>query len=1049
MNRPFLYFFLFLVAASPSPAQEIDKSSGKVVVPRRQAGPPGPPTPAEEAAKKMTVPPGFSVEVVAAEPDLVNPVAMAIDDRGRFWVTESFEYPRKEPGPGRDRVKVLEDTDRDGRIDKVTVFAEGLNIPSGIAVGHGGVWVANSPDILFFEDKDGDLKADSKKVVVTGFGRTDTHELPNSLVWGPDGWLYGLNGVFNYCNVKHRGKEIPFTCAMFRINPVADREGEWKGSHDFDLFAEGTSNPWGIAWNGDGEAFLSACVIDHLWHISESGYYHRQGGPYPPHTWKLGSIVKHQHQMAAYCGITWFDSDAYPEEYRENLYMGNIHGGCINVDALERRGSSYFATPRPDFLTANDVWHMPVAQQTGPDGCLYVLDWYDRYHCYQDANADPKGVDRGHGRLYRVRYQDTPRAPAFDLAKESDAQLIARLGSPNVYYRERAQRLLSERLIAGKTDGLVGKIQAVALDESQSHKARMHALWSLIGSQKPDESFLLALLTHVDPEFRAWGVRAIGNGVVSILANERVSNFEKINGMFFSLASDESPDVQRQVAITAKKIHGVLAAHVLAEVLARCGGDETIPHLVWQNLLPLLSDNSTFKALLGSSDIILLDKEHGETNLSDKKISDSALDTILNRFATETPPGFVAMAPVLGEFLLSGSEPKLAAFTQLLDQTKKTDAVGELLANLGKRLRNREIHTEALAPIREQLESAIAPLLKGESGDALKFAAANLAATWGNADAAKLVTATLMDAKAGETSRIAAAEAVAAVGDDKALESLKAVLADAQAPQNLRRAVLSSLGRLDSPAVATVALSSYEKLPAPLQRDAIELLTQRPAWSRALVSAVEAGQIAVASVNPMQVHKMASSKSNAELKPAIEKLWGKVRAERNPQRDQVIARVLKLAGEKTGDWKNGKAVFTRTCAACHKLHGEGNLIGPDLTVSGRGTLEQLLSNVLDPNLVIGEAYQARIVNTKDGRAVMGLPVEDNEQRIVVRPPTGKDEVIARADVKSVDVLPISLMPESLEMTMSEQELLDLINYLAWDLHPENPKAQAMAGVKLK
>lgn len=1009
MNRLFLFCFLFFLVTHPSPAQEIDKTSGTVLVPRRQSAPPGPPTPAAEAAKKMTVPPGFSVEVVAAEPDIVNPVAMAIDDQGRFWITESFEYPRKEPGPGRDRVKVLEDTDRDGRIDKVTVFAEGLNIPSGIAVGHGGVWVANAPDLLFLQDTDGDLKADSQKVVVTGFGRTDTHELPNSLVWGPDGWLYGLNGVFNYCNVKHRGREIPFTCAMFRINPVADTDGEWKGTHDFQLFAEGTSNPWGIAWNGDGEAFLSACVIDHLWHISESGYYHRQGGPYPPHTWKLGSIVKHQHQMAAYCGITWFDSDAYPEEYRERLYMGNIHGGCINVDALERRGSSYFATPRPDFLTANDVWHMPVAQLTGPDGCLYVLDWYDRYHCYQDANADPTGVDRGHGRLYRVRYQDTPRAPAFDLAKESDAQLIGRLGSPNVYYRERAQRLLSERLIAGKTEDLAGRIQAVALDDSQSRKARMHALWALIGSQQLDETFLLTLLNHTEPQFRAWGVRAAGNtGIVS----------DSVLSRLFTLAADSSPDVQRQVAIAAPKLAGPKAPTLLAEVLARCGDDETIPHLVWQNLHPLLDDNPT-------------------------------IDAVLSRFATDTTPGFVAMAPLFSERLFSGPDPNLAAFTQLLELTRKAAVAGEVLDNLAKRVRNREFRLEALEPIRPRLEKAIAPLLAGENGDALKFSAANLAATWGNADAAKLVTGTLLDAKASEASRIAAAEAVATAGDDQAIETLKTVLADAQAPQGLRRATLSSLGRLDSPAVARAALSAYGALPAPLQRDAIELLTQRPAWSRQLIAAVESGQVAATAINPMQVAKMAGPGANADLRPKIEKLWGRVRLERNPGREEKIARIVQLAGEKTGDWKNGKAVFTRSCAACHKLHGEGNLIGPDLTVSGRGTLEQLLSNMLDPNLVIGEAYQARIVNTHDGRAVMGLPVEDNDQRVVVRSPAGKDEIFARADVKSVDVLPVSLMPENLEATMTEQELIDLINYLAWDLHPENPNAKALAGVKLK
>src|SRR5262249_10224107 len=240
----------------------------------------------------------------------------------------------------------------------------------------------------------------------------------------------------NPSHVKHQGKEFNFTCALFRIHPR---------TREFQLFAEGTSNPWGIAWDNEGSAFVSACVIDHLWHLTETGYYHRQGGPYPPFTWKMDSIVKHKHQKAAYCGLHFFDSDAYPEEYREKLYMGNIHGGCINSDELTRDGSTYFGKPRPDFLTANDAWFMPVAQKTGPGGCLYLLDWYDRYHCYQDAGRDPKGIDRDRGRLYRVRYKNTPPAGLFDLGKESDEQLLLRLLSPNVYCRDIAQRLLCER----------------------------------------------------------------------------------------------------------------------------------------------------------------------------------------------------------------------------------------------------------------------------------------------------------------------------------------------------------------------------------------------------------------------------------------------------------------------------------------------------------------------------------------------------------------------------------------------------------------------------
>lgn len=293
--------------------------SQRLEIPRRQSAPPGPPLAPAAAIEKMTLPEGFHIELVASEPQIANPVAMFIDEQGRYWITESFEYPRLEAGPGRDRIKVLEDTTGDGRVDKVTVFAEGLNIPSGIAVGHGGVWVANAPDLLFLQDTTGDLKADRIERVLTGFGRTDTHELPNAFTWGPDGWLYGLNGVFNHCHV-HYTSENPnhspdhpgwkFTCALWRLHPQ---------TRQFELFAEGTSNPWGIAINHTGDFFISACVIDHLWHIAEGGYYIRQGGPYPPYTWPLGSIVQHKHQAAAYCGITFFDSPAYPQIGRAHV----------------------------------------------------------------------------------------------------------------------------------------------------------------------------------------------------------------------------------------------------------------------------------------------------------------------------------------------------------------------------------------------------------------------------------------------------------------------------------------------------------------------------------------------------------------------------------------------------------------------------------------------------------------------------------------------------------------------------------------------------------
>jgi putative membrane-bound dehydrogenase-like protein len=600
----------------------------RLEMPRRHDRPPGPPVSAEEAVAKMTVPEGFTVEIVAAEPQIMNPVAMCIDEKGRYWITESFEYPRREPGLGRDRIKVLEDTDGDGRVDNVSIFAEGLNIPSGIAVGYGGVWVANAPDILFLQDTDGDLKADKQEVIVTGFGRDDTHELPNSFTWGPDGWLYGLNGVFNFCDIKysetnpnfkpdHPGWK--FTCAMFRIHPR---------TREFQVFAEGTSNPWGIAINDEGDFFISACVIEHLWHIVETGYYIRQGGPYPPHTWPIESIVDHQHQKAAYCGITWFDSDCYPAEYRRVLYMGNIHGGCINADVIARHGATYkgkahpgFA-PKPqawnddeygtiakmgdatnpklaDLLTANDPWFMPVVQTTGPDGCLYILDWYDRYHCYQDANADPEGIERERGRLYRLRYKATPHAMPTDLAKKSDDDLIALLGGPNEYVRHTARRLLNER----NHVELIPRLLALAQDGSGLQ--RRHALYTLMGFDLTADdrwmSIAESLCKSNDPVTHAWGLRCLSNHAIPLIAGPGSHDNHELAAHGLVVQALEGEGVHPAVRLQAVIFIGqLLRRHVpyaqyadaLLRTLTHAESDPLLKQIVWVNLQPLLDRDS-------------------------------------------------------------------------------------------------------------------------------------------------------------------------------------------------------------------------------------------------------------------------------------------------------------------------------------------------------------------------------------------------------------------------------------------------------------------------
>jgi putative membrane-bound dehydrogenase-like protein len=990
---------ILLVGMDADPAHASDREARKRATPHNQDRPPGPALSPAEAMQKMAAPPGFRVELVAAEPDIVNPVAMTFDERGRIWITESLEYPRKSAGPGRDRVQVLEDTDGDGKADKSTIFADGLNIPSGIAVGYDGVWVANAPDILFLQDTDGDGKADRREVVVTGFGRDDTHELPNSLSWGPDGWLYGLNGVFNQSRVRSGGKDYKFTCAMFRIHPR---------THEFQIFCEGTSNPWGIAWDDLGSAFVSACVIDHLWHLVETGYYHRQGGPYPPYTWKISSIVAHKHQKAAYCGLHYFDSDAYPPEYRRRLYMGNIHGGRVNVDVLSRDGSTYFAKPAPDFLIANDAWFMPVSQKTGPDGSLYILDWYDRYHCYQDAGRDPQGIDRLKGRLYRVRYKETPRVWGFDLAKETDDQLLARLEKgPNDYYRGTIVRLLSER----RDSHARPTLERMTLDANLPLDVRLRSLWTLIGSDTLADELEQALLSNAEPAIRSWAVRAAGNrGRVAPAIRQKV----------IGLARDPSADVRLQVTIAARKIDGIDPVPLLIDVLVTAGDDKLIPHIVWNNLQSLMDERG--------GQIVRQMRQAG-----------------LERTAS-----FAEFAPRTFERLLSPSRVDAGALRDLLELTLRssdTRAAGLCVRMLATRIASRELAGERLDSVRRELSPVLRNVASTHRGGPLGLEIAFLRVSWNDPAGLDAIRSLVSDRSASDDQRLAALDALIAAHDASALPQAAGILAVPQKTSaEFRRRVIAALGRLDAPRVAEIVLERYATQDPAVQPVAIELLTQRVSWSKKLLDAVGAGKIPSQALNLSQVRKLLAS-GDQEIAAAVSAKWGTVRDRRSPERERVIARMRTLVRKEPGDATEGEKVFKKVCAQCHKLHGEGADVGPDITLNGRSTLDQLLSNVFDPSLVIGAAYRAIIVVTNQGRVLTGLLVEDSPSRVVLKIQGGKTEIVPRSEIDAMRTSEVSLMPEQIENQLQPQEIVDLFTFLSYDKHPSDPTAKQLRGVR--
>lgn len=1103
------------------------------VIPHAQDKPPNEPRDPETAAKMMTVPEGFSVEVVAAEPDIVNPVAMTIDERGRFWITESLEYPRRDPGPGRDRVKVLEDTDGDGRCDKVTVFLEGLNIPSGVAVGHGGVWIANSPDILFVPDADRDAKPDGPaQVVVTGFGRTDTHELPNSLTWGPDGWLYGLNGVFNHSHVKYpddspwlkqisnrasEGRQPPdeasdrsgirgltppahpvptefkFTCAMFRIHPR---------TREFQVFAEGTSNPWGIAFNDEGEAFISACVIDHLWHIVETGYYHRQGGPYPPFTWKIDSIVRHKHQKAAYCGIHYFDSDGYPEQYRGKLYMGNIHGGCINVDRIERDGSTYKGFGEPDFLTANDAWFMPVVQKTGPDGCLYILDWYDRYHCYQDANRDPAGIDRLKGRLYRVRYNGDATAkaktaalkregeppaepqtstasqpavkpgsagaspsrtariyPLIDLARETDEQLIERLGAKNDFIRWTATRLLQER----DKDSIRSKLLAVIANNQAEMHARMHAAFSAGGmidttsNRKHLKDTTIAIFQTQDTRLVPWAIRFGAQDevlqAVTVKRIDRAPNYWDD----FSTEMPATAKLQSIIALAKLPSQSPTILTGLLWYLAHSHDDPLIPRIVWASLHPRLEDQATdFLTALRKPEFL---KSRPVLDLMPR-----VADRLVGRQRFD-------------------AKPIADLFALLRDE--HAEVARQIVEVLSTKVQSGELKGEKLEQLKVAMAEPLTPLLADGSTHPLAADAALLAVSWGDPRGLPNIRQSFTTRDLSPDLRLKALHALIAAKDPALPETIAGALddltqrrGDAGTPQPLRDSAtprenaafaaqfLTALGKLEDPAIADLVLTRYSRLSPELQPAVIELLTQRATWSKKLLAQVAEKKIAATAININQARRMQALKDK-DLSDLLNRHWGQVRDTRNPDRERVVAEMKALIRSSKGDAFAGEKVFKRVCAACHKIYGEGPEIGPDITSNGRNDFNQLLSNVFDPSLVIGAGYRVCTVITTSGRVQSGLLVEDSPQRVVLkpaavgRPRDGSDSpqadgavtvsvgaliTIPRDEIDELTLSELSLMPEGLEKQLTRQEIADLFAFLTLDKHPADQSAKRLPGV---
>jgi putative membrane-bound dehydrogenase-like protein len=929
----------------------------------------------EESVKRLRVPEGWEVKVFAAEPDIINPIAFTVDERGRLWVVECYEYPKRTP-PGkvpRDRIKILEDTTGTGRADKVTVWAEGKDLPrfdmaSGIEVGHGGVFLGAAPYLLFLQDTKGTGRCDKCQVLLEGFGSQDTHEVLNTFQWGPDGRLYGLHGIFTQSRIG----QVQMTAAVWRYDVDA---------HRFGIFAEGTSNPWGLDFDAHGQAFLCACVIPHLFHMVPGGTYIRQAGTsLNPYAYGLlPEICDHTHHREsgwAHAGVLVLQGDQIPPEYRDSLLMGSIHGCSIKRDTLERRGSTFVAHHAPDFLVSGDKNFRPINMRWAPDGSFYVIDWHDQNPCHQ---ASPDSWDMTHGRIYKIQRKGMAAAPHVDLAKKSSAELVELLKNNNPWWHRTVLRLLGER----RDSSVAPVLEQLALSNGDE-RLSLRGLWGLYVIGSFDEALAAKTLRHTSPWMRSWTVRLLGEaGQVS---SDMLARLTSLAG------EDPAPEVDLQLASTAARLTNQDISPLLQRLMGHAeeAHDPCIPFLIWLAYEPGLVGHYA-----------------------------SALDWLRAH-----APG----NPLVTEEIVPWSMRRLV----VLDRPEVTAACVGFVAGVA----DSGVRRQALEGMLQALESRQAEQppgwkklfasLAADPDAGVRHLARRLATKLHDLEALRQSLKTALDRERPEWERAEAVRDLAAAHPAEALEPLEKLLV-ADRSIDLRCEACRALSAYDNPGIAQFVLNAWKNYPPALRVEAVNLLAGRKEWAGNLLAAIGRKEVPRTDLNDNTILRIRAL-HDAELNRQIESVWGRVRtttpAELNVLIDRMRAALV--AGPCSSD--RGRNVFENHCAKCHRFEGKGHDVGPNLDGAGRD-IEYLLVNILDPNRVVGQPYYTRFVALKNGRIETGLLAAEDDRSLTLKNENASLKVILKSDIEQLTVQEKSLMPEGLNKNMSEQDFRDLVCYV--------------------
>ena len=969
----------------------------------------------EESMKHMHTPAGFEVKLVASDPAIYRPICMNWDERGRLWIAETLDYPNEmqKPGEGRDRLVICEDTDGDGIMDKFTVFADKLSIPTGIAFARGGVIVAQAPDMLFLKSTRNDDHADKREVLFTGFGTKDTHSGPSNLRYGMDGWVYATSGYSGFDGIINE-RPVKFGQGIFRFTPDG-KKLEFLGST--------SNNTWGLGFDEGGTVFASTANNDHSVHLAVpnstfervKGWFDKGALSIADHK-KFHPVTANVRQMDWHGGFTaaaghaLYTARLFPKDYwNQTAFVCEPTGHLIHLNRLVPEGSGYVARDGYNLFASDDEWTSPIMAEVGPDGAVWFIDWYN---FIVQHNPTPQGFktgkgnayetplrDKSHGRIYRILPIGAKVPAARDLSKVSTEELLKALEDDNMFWRLHAGRLLDEQ-----DKVTTEQLAAFALDHLD-HPAAVHAL-ELLGSRyrRPD-------LPAPDRERLFLACTALKSPAVRRAACKNLPL-----------------DLRKTAEVAVKDTDPTVKLAALLQ-LGRVGSPFVSPV---PTLEPLLTDPAVLRDHRLMQGMI---SAHAASSalprLSAFKSADAAavaawVEPIRVLAAHQARSGAPELAKWLTaaadghprhvEAMLSGYAQNWQADAKLKDTPQLMAAVEKLLAgNLSLAGRGQLISMMRKGGLGERVAPLTGSMQKG-------------------------LLARLTDEKTPEADRLTAAREL--IDFDASADNAAALAAQIspRAGVEYNRTLLDLIGRTTGDKVGQLVVTRWKEFTPALRPAALAMLIRRPAWVAPLLDAIEAGTIDRADLTVEQVQTL-STYPDKKLAERVAKVLAKSGGLPNADRQKVIDGMLHVT-KKSGDVAQGKVVFEANCAKCHR-HGDlGNTIGPDLTGMAVHEKSELIVHILDPSRSVEGNYRQFVVRTLEGTVVTGLLSSETKTAVEILDSENKKHVIPREDIEELVASKLSLMPEGFEK-LGDEPLTNLLSFLtARDKYLPLPLAKA-------